>query len=367
MSDAPILIMAGGTGGHVYPALAIANALRERAQPVIWLGTRRGLEAQVVPAAGYPIEWLSISGLRGQGAAGWLMAPFRLLHAVYQAFRVIRKTRPQLVIGMGGFASGPGGIAAWLARVPVVIHEQNAVAGMTNRWLARIAARVLQGFPGAFHERVAATTVGNPVRADIRAVPAPNERFAGREGAQRLLIIGGSLGAQALNEMVADAIALLPLEQRPQIRHQAGSRTLEIAQDAYARRQVLAEVTPFIDDMAAAFAWADTVICRAGALTVAELSCVGVGAVFVPFPHAVDDHQTANAAQMVAHGAAVLLPQSELTPQSLQAALRSLGVDRSAWLARATKARELRAGDAVTRVLQACADVLQQQTPAGAV
>ena len=295
MSVAPVLIMAGGTGGHVYPALAIANAFRAAAQPVVWLGTRRGLEARVISEAQIPMEWISIEGVRGKGALTWLLAPFRIAFAVYQALRIVRRVRPALVLGMGGFVSGPGGIAAWLSRRPLVIHEQNAVAGLTNRVLARIATRTLQAFDGAFGDRVGAVTVGNPVRADICALPDPAARFQGRGDALRLLVIGGSQGSLTLNRTVPAALATLNGSLHHDVRHQAGARTIEAAQDAYAAAGIAAEVTPFIDDMAEALGWADFVICRAGALTVAEISTAGLPAIFIPFPAAVDDHQTANA------------------------------------------------------------------------
>ncbi|MEO0575387.1 MAG: undecaprenyldiphospho-muramoylpentapeptide beta-N-acetylglucosaminyltransferase [Pseudomonadota bacterium] len=358
MTRAPVLMMAGGTGGHVYPALAIARALQNVSQPVTWLGTAHGLEARVVVAEGLPIEWLSIRGLRGKGALSWLLAPFKVLWAVQQALRVMRRVKPRLVIGMGGFVSGPGGVAAWLTRTPLVIHEQNAVAGLTNRLLARCSKRVLQGFDGAFERDRRPLTVGNPVRAAIRAVDAPAVRFMPRQGALRLLVIGGSLGALALNREVASALALMPADARPEVRHQAGDATLEIAQDAYAAHSVRAEVTAYIEDMAEAFAWADVVICRAGALTVAELVSVGLGAVFVPYPNAVDDHQAANAQALVDAGAAVLIRQDVLNPASLLAALQSLGTDRAALLQRAEKARALRGDDSVQQILSSCAEVL---------
>lgn len=358
MTRSPVLVMAGGTGGHVYPALAIARALQNVSQPVTWLGTAHGLEARVVVAEGLPIEWLSIRGLRGKGALSWLLAPFKVVWAIQQALRVMRKVKPRLVIGMGGFVSGPGGIAAWLTGTPLIIHEQNAVAGLTNRLLARFSRRVLQGFEGAFGHARRAVTVGNPVRATIRAVDAPDVRFSQRSDALRLLVVGGSLGALALNREVAGAIALLSSDVRPQVRHQAGDATLEVAQDAYAKHSIRAEVTAYIEDMAEAFAWADFVICRAGALTVAELVSVGLGAIFVPYPNAVDDHQAANAEALVEAGAAVLIRQAALTDESLRDAMLQLGVDRAALLGRAQKARAMRGDDSVAQILSCCADVL---------
>ncbi|MEM7611893.1 MAG: undecaprenyldiphospho-muramoylpentapeptide beta-N-acetylglucosaminyltransferase [Pseudomonadota bacterium] len=354
--------MAGGTGGHVYPALAIADALLNNGQPVVWLGTHRGLEARVVVAANIPIEWLSISGLRGKGVLSWLVAPFRLVFALIQAISIVHRLKPRLVIGMGGFVSGPGGVAAWLLRVPLIVHEQNAVAGLTNRVLARLGKRVLQGFDNAFEPAPKVVTVGNPVREEIRDIAEPTQRFANREGALRLLVIGGSQGALALNTTVPAMLALLPEDARPLVRHQAGPGTLELAQDAYSKAAVLGEVTAYIDDMAAALSWADCVVCRAGALTVAELINAGLGGVLVPFPAAVDDHQTANARALVDADAAIIVQQSELTPQSLRDALNALGSERAELLQRARNARSLRNQDSIAAVLAQCAAVLDDET-----
>lgn len=356
MSRAPILIMAGGTGGHVYPALAIADALLDRGQPVIWLGTERGLEARVVVAQGIPVEWLKVQGLRRRGLLGWLVAPIRVGMAVFAATRILRRVRPRLVIGMGGFASGPGGVAARLLRVPLVIHEQNAAAGLTNRLLTRVATRTLQAFPGALP---GAQTVGNPVRREILAIQSPTERFENREGALRLLVVGGSQGALALNEWVAPALAqLIESGSHFEVRHQAGAATLEVAQDRYARLQMRAEVTPFIERMSDALAWADLVICRAGALTVSEIVNVGLAAVFVPLPTAVDDHQTKNAQALVDADAAICVDQRGIDAQRLADAIRALGLDRESLLARAQRARSLRGNNSVDEVIRHCAEVL---------
>ena len=282
MSLGPILIMAGGTGGHVYPALAVAQALQLESREIVWLGTRAGLESRVVPAAGIAMEWVSVQGLRQKGVIALILAPFRLLRALMQSLRVIRKHRPAAVLGMGGFASGPGGVAAWLLRRPLVIHEQNAVAGLTNRLLAHLARVVLQAFPGSFSPGIKAETVGNPVRAEIAALDEPQLRYAGRKGPLRLLILGGSQGAFALNKVVPAALALLPDELQPVVRHQAGERTLAAAQAAYEAHAIEVDLRPFIEDMAEAYAWANLVVCRAGALTVAELAVAGVPAVVVP-------------------------------------------------------------------------------------
>jgi len=354
MSNRPILVIAGGTGGHVYPALAVARALQEQSREVVWLGTHRGLESRVVPAAGIPIEWVAVSGLRGKGFLQLLLAPFRLIYALSQSLIVMWKHRPAAVLGMGGFVSGPGGLAAWLTRRPLVIHEQNAIAGLTNRLLARFARVVLQAFPGSFNSASDAETVGNPVRADIAAIDSPDTRFAGREGPIRLLILGGSLGALALNQVVPAALAMLPASLRPVVRHQAGERTLHEAQTAYREHGVEADLRPFIEDMAEAYAWADLVICRAGALTVAELSAAGLPAIFIPFPAAVDDHQTANAGPLVAAGAAEIMQQRDMSERKLATLLQSWLGSREALLERAQKARTLAQPDALSRIAGVC-------------
>jgi UDP-N-acetylglucosamine--N-acetylmuramyl-(pentapeptide) pyrophosphoryl-undecaprenol N-acetylglucosamine transferase len=336
---ARVLVMAGGTGGHVFPALAVADALRARGIDVVWIGTRLGLEARVIPAAGIELECINIGGLRGKSLSTRLAAPFHIFLAVLQALRIMLRVRPAVVLGMGGYAAGPGGVAAALTRRPLVIHEQNAVAGTTNRLLARLAQRVLAAFPGAFPATVQVEVVGNPVRAAIAALPAPDARFADRQGAVRLLVLGGSQGALALNEAVPEALARLPEAQRPQVRHQAGRNTLEIARAAYARAGVSAEPTEFIDDMAEAYGWADLAICRAGALTVSELAAAGLPAVLVPFPAAVDDHQTLNGGYLVAAGGAVLVPEKQLAPERLARVLAGLLGDRGRRLDMARRAR----------------------------
>lgn len=344
-----ILIMAGGTGGHVYPALAVANELKSRGHDICWMGAPDSFEARVVPAAGFPLEPIRVSGLRGKGALRLLMAPLLILRAMLQASAALSRVRPAVVLGMGGFAAGPGGLAARLRGLPLVIHEQNAAAGLTNRALAKIASRVLEAFPHTF---AGALTVGNPVRAPIRAMQEPAARYAGRTGAMRLLVIGGSQGARALNEKMADAIALLPAVQRPEIRHQGG-RTVDVARDAYARAQVNASVEPFIEDMAQAFGWADLVVCRAGASTVAELAAAGVPSVLVPFPAAVDDHQTRNAEHLVRAGAAELLAEKNFTAQKMAGVLQRLLADRAPLLAMARAARGCDAPGAESRIADA--------------
>lgn len=319
-----VLIMAGGTGGHVIPALSLARALRERGVAVEWLGSPRGIENRLVPAAGITLHRIQVAGLRGNGLAGWLLAPWRLAKAIWQARQVISAFDPQLVVGLGGFASGPGGVAAWLMRRRLVIHEQNALAGMTNRYLAWLADGVYAAFPGAFGER-RAEVVGNPVRADIAALgETPRGSDALRQRSLRLLVLGGSLGAQALNHYLPKALARLPATQRPEVRHQAGRDKESVTQAGYAEAGVDAEVSAFIDDMAAAYDWADLIVCRAGALTIAELAAAAKPSILVPFPHAVDDHQTRNARQLVDAGAARLMPQAQLTEASLAETLATL-------------------------------------------
>ena len=318
-----VMIMAGGTGGHVFPALAVAQHLRNLGAHVAWLGTRRGLESDVVPKAGFELHYLSIGGLRGKGMLTLLLAPFKLLLAVLQALLIVGRYRPNVVLGLGGFVTGPGGIGAWLLRKPLVIHEQNALPGMTNRWLSHIAARVLEAFPGSFPASAGALTTGNPLRAEIIALLPPQQRFAGRDGKLRLLVLGGSLGAQALNAAVPAALALLPEAERPKVLHQAGKRHINETQKFYKNAQMAGDVVEFIADMAEAYAWADVVLCRAGALTVSELAAAGVAAILVPFPHAVDDHQTVNAGYLTEVGAAMLVQQVQLTAQHLAELLQT--------------------------------------------
>ena len=350
-----VLIMAGGTGGHVFPALALARLLRAASHDVVWLGTQKGLEARVVPADNFPIEWLSMSGLRGKGALTLVTAPFKLLQSIWQALRIIRRRDPALVVGFGGFVTGPGGIAAWLTRRPLLIHEQNAVAGYSNRVLAKVARRVLSAFPKSFPPGVQDEVVGNPVRAEIVAQEPPSVRFARREGALRLLVVGGSLGASRLNAVVPFAVAQLAQAGITlNVRHQAGERGIEAARAAYAEAKVTGDVSPFIDDMARAYADADLVICRAGALTVSELAAVGVASVLVPFPAAVDDHQTFNAQFLVREGAAVLIADRDLTTDRLVATLRELCAGRGKLLAMAERARLVARPRAAEDLAAAC-------------
>ena len=354
-----VMVMAGGTGGHVFPALAVAEELKARGAEIFWLGVPDSFESRVVPEHGIEMEWISIRGLRGKGLLGWITLPFRLFRAMSQAGLVMLRRDPALVLGMGGFVSGPGGLMARLGGIPLVIHEQNAIPGMTNQYLARIATRVLEAFPDSFDAKRGAEVTGNPVRPEIAAIANPVERMAGRQGRLRLLVLGGSLGAQALNEGLPEAVALLPEESRPQVRHQAGANKSEDAKAAYTAAGVDAEVTPFISDMAEAYAWADLVVCRAGALTVAELSAAGVGSLLVPYPHAVDDHQTKNAGYLADNGAAQLLPQKELNPQRLAQMLEPFLGDRDLVLAMAQKARAMALPEATKQVADICEEVSQ--------
>lgn len=352
--SAPVLIMAGGTGGHIFPGLAVAECLRAQGVPVVWLGALGGMETRVVPAQQIELHAVAVGGLRGKGWRTRLLAPLMLLRALAASLVVMRAVRPRSVLSMGGYVAGPGGVAAWLLRRPLLVHEQNRVAGFTNRRLAHFARRVLTGFAGALPR---GEWVGNPVRAAIAALPAPAQRLAGRHGAPRLLVLGGSLGARALNLALPEALALLPAGARPEVRHQCGSRGVEEARAAYAQAGVAAEVVPFIDDMAASYGWADLAVCRAGALTVAELTAAGLGAVLVPFPHAVDDHQTRNAEVLLAVGAAELMQERDLQPQALAQRLQALLGDRNRQLAMAAAARTLAKPDAAQVIAHACMEV----------
>ncbi|WP_296753363.1 undecaprenyldiphospho-muramoylpentapeptide beta-N-acetylglucosaminyltransferase [Thiobacillus sp.] len=357
-----LMVMAGGTGGHVYPALAVADALRARGWEVFWLGTKNGLEARVVPQAGIDMVWVSMGGVRGKGVLQKLLLPAMLLLAFGQSLRAILQRRPDVVLGMGGYTAFPGGMMASLLNRPLVIHEQNSVGGLTNRVLACLADRVLTAFPKVFthaHDkpipcrRVAAEWVGNPVRADIAAMPADGR--AGRSGPLRLLVVGGSLGAQALNERVPQALALLPAEQRPQVVHQSGRQHLDALRANYAAAGVVAEVRDYIEDMAAAYRDCDFAICRAGAMTVAELACAGVPALLVPFPFAVDDHQTGNAEFLSDAGAAWLVQQKELTAEKLAALIG--GLDRATLAAMSDQAMKLARPDATRQVADICEEL----------
>lgn len=357
MSAGRILIMAGGTGGHVFPALAVARELIARGAEVSWLGTRRGLEAEVVPAAGLTIDYISISGLRGKGLAGWLLAPWRLSVALIQALRIVLRRRPTAVLGMGGFVTGPGGVAAKLSGRPLIIHEQNAVAGLTNRLLSHVADQVLEAFPDVFTGKRVQHT-GNPIRQDIMRLAEPSERYGKREGRIRLFVLGGSLGAMVFNETLPKALALMPEASRPEVRHQTGKRNLELTRQFYRDAGVEAELLPFVDDMASEYEWADLVLCRAGALTVSELAIAGVPGLLVPYPHAVDDHQSANARHLADAGAAELLPQTAMTAESLAEVLNvycaSPEHGRRRLLEMAEKAHQQAKPEATDHVVEVC-------------
>lgn len=343
------MIMAGGTGGHVFPALAVAQVLRKQGHEIVWMGAPDSFESRVIPQHDFPMEFVRVSGLRGKGVAKLISAPLLLWRALCDAIAALRRQQPDLVVGMGGFASGPGGLAAWLLRRPLLIHEQNAVAGLTNRLLARIATRVLEAFPGTFPK---ALTVGNPVRAGFAELPPPEQRIR-KQGLARVLIIGGSQGSRALNELMPQALALMPLSQRPQVTHQAG-RTLEVAQQTYAKAGVTAVVEAFINDMPAAYAMADLVVCRAGASTVAELGVAGCAALLVPYPHAVDDHQTRNGEFLVRAGAAQLVPEKELNAEKLAALLAQMLADRAQLIRMAQAARRTATPNAVHHIVKEC-------------
>jgi UDP-N-acetylglucosamine--N-acetylmuramyl-(pentapeptide) pyrophosphoryl-undecaprenol N-acetylglucosamine transferase len=355
-SQRPIMIMAGGTGGHIFPGLAVAKVLRERGVPVTWLGADGAMETRLVPQHDIHIDTLAISGLRGKGKLALIGAPLRLLRAIRAAGFLIRDRQPRAVIAFGGFASGPGGIAARLHGLPLLVHEQNRAPGMTNRVLSRFARRVLTGFPGSFAQREEA--VGNPVRAEIAAITPPELRLANRQGPLRLLVLGGSQGARALNNAVPKALAALGTGMPVQVRHQSGEKLHAEALQAYADAGVQASVEPFIADMAEAFAWADLVVCRSGASTLAELCAVGVGSVLVPFAAAVDDHQTRNAQYLVERGAAVLLKQDETLATQLEGVLRDLSEHSARRMQMAKAARALAKVDAAERI----ADIILEES-----
>jgi UDP-N-acetylglucosamine--N-acetylmuramyl-(pentapeptide) pyrophosphoryl-undecaprenol N-acetylglucosamine transferase len=344
--------MAGGTGGHVFPGLAVADLLRGRGWKIVWMGNPDSFEARTVPPRGYEMAWVRFAALRGKGFLRKLRLPFDLLSGFRQAFSEIRRIRPDAVLGMGGYVSFPGGMMAALLGRPLAIHEQNSVAGLANRALAKVARRVLCGFPEALPK---SRWVGNPVRPEIAGLPEPSARFAGRDGHLRLLVFGGSLGAAAINETVPKGLARIPEAERPAVIHQAGERHLETLRACYAAAGVRAECVAFIEDMAGAYAWADLTLCRAGALTVAELAAAGVASVLVPFPHAVDDHQTVNARFLADAGAAVLLPQDEMTPEAIARIVNRHA--RKEWLEMAGRARALARPEAAEAVAHTCEEM----------
>ncbi|MCA1070739.1 undecaprenyldiphospho-muramoylpentapeptide beta-N-acetylglucosaminyltransferase [Delftia sp. NA_296.1] len=346
------LIMAGGTGGHIFPGLAVAQALRERGWNVRWLGAPGSMESRIVPAQGFPLETIEFSGVRGKGIMTLAFLPMRLLRAFWQALAVVRRVKPDVVVGLGGYISFPGGMMAVLAGKPLVLHEQNSVAGMANKVLASVSHRIFTAFPNVFPK---GRWVGNPLRQAFTEQPAPEQRFAGRSGPLRLLVVGGSLGAKALNEIVPQALALIPADVRPVVLHQSGAAQIDALRANYAAAGVAAELTPFIDDTARAFAEADVIVCRAGASTVTEIAAVGAAAIYVPFPSAVDDHQTTNARFLVDAGGGWLMQQSALTAQSLAEMLQNM--QRATLLERAGKAKKMQKTDATAEVVAACEEL----------
>lgn len=354
-----ILIMAGGTGGHVFPGLAVADYMKAAGWHVVWLGTEGGMETMLVPQRGYDTRIIRFSGVRGKNAVAWLTLPLRLLLAFWQSAKVLFQVRPDVVLGMGGYPAFPGGLMASLLGKPLVIHEQNSIAGLTNKVLAKFSDKVLLGFPDAIRNDNKTVFSGNPVRDAIGQLDAPETRYAARDknggGRLRVLVVGGSLGAHALNAVVPQALGLIPENRRPQVTHQAGAKHLDTLRKNYAEAGVAGELVAFIEDMAACYADCDLVICRAGALTIAELAAAGVASILVPFPYAVDDHQTSNARFLSERDAAVLLPQKELTPQGLAQLLTELSRDRL--LKMAVKARALAKPDATQLVAQVCIEM----------
>ena len=352
-ADGPVLVMAGGTGGHIFPGLAVAEELKARRVPVVWLGAIGGLETRLVPQHGVALETLPISGVRGKGVLTLLAAPLRVVRAVAAARATLRRLAPRCVLSLGGYVAAPGGIAAQLAGVPLVVHEQNSVAGMTNRMLARRARRVLTGFDGVFAR---GEWVGNPVRASIAALKPPAQRYAGREGPLHLLVLGGSQGARSLNAALPEVLRRRGARLDVVVRHQCGAKHLDTARAAYMNAGIEADVVPFMDDMAAAYAWSDLVICRSGALTLAELEAAGVPSILVPYPHAVDDHQTRNAEAMIAAGAARLVAEGEDFVERLDSAFEDIG-RREPLVRMAAAARALAHPDAARRIADACMEV----------
>jgi UDP-N-acetylglucosamine--N-acetylmuramyl-(pentapeptide) pyrophosphoryl-undecaprenol N-acetylglucosamine transferase len=351
--------MAGGTGGHVFPALAVAKILQQQQVCVSWLGTRKGIESELIPQQDIELHYLNVEGLRGRGLLALLRAPFKLLASVIQACSALKQFNPSVVLGMGGFVSGPGAVAAKLKGIPLVIHEQNSVAGTTNKLSAKIATRVMQGFPNTF---VQGEHCGNPVRKEIAAIKPPVERFANRQGAMRLLVLGGSRGALAINQLIPEALAKINPQQRPEILHQVGGQHLEKTQALYQAQNLdidsdAIQIVPFIDCMEQAYQWADFAICRSGALTVAELNAVGLGALLIPFPFAIDDHQTTNGQWLVNAQAALMIQQRDITAQKLADHIISLGNNPEQRLVMANNARLLAKNDAAKRVSEVCMEV----------
>jgi UDP-N-acetylglucosamine--N-acetylmuramyl-(pentapeptide) pyrophosphoryl-undecaprenol N-acetylglucosamine transferase len=349
-----LLVMAGGTGGHVYPAMAVADHLQQQGWNIVWLCTAGGMENRLLADKNYQKALITMRGVRGKGLLGWLLLPFKLSLALVQSYKAIRKYQPDLVLGMGGFAAFPGGLMAYLLAKPLLIHEQNSVAGLSNKTLAHLATQVIAAFPTAFGDK--ARLVGNPVRSEITQIVPAELRFKVRSGPLRILVVGGSLGAQALNEVIPKALAKIGAEQRPQVIHQAGEKHIAVLKANYVAMDVSADTRAFIDDMAAMYAWADIVICRAGALTIAELSAAGVASILVPFPYAVDDHQTSNAHYLADAGAALLMKQTEFSIEKLANLLQQLS--REQCLDMAIKARALGKPEATAAVANICMELV---------
>lgn len=352
MTEKVALVMAGGTGGHIFPGLAVAQALRERGWRVHWLGAPGSMESRLVPPQGFALETIEFGGVRGKGLMTLALLPLRLLKAFWQAWRVVRRVQPDVLVGFGGYITFPGGMMGVLAGKKLVLHEQNSVAGSANKVLAGVADRVFTAFPDVFAK---GRWVGNPLREAFVRQPEPEARFAGRTGPLKLLVVGGSLGAKALNDIVPQALALIPAAQRPSVLHQSGAKQIDELRANYAAAGVQAELTPFIDDTAQAFADADVIVCRAGASTVTEIAAVGAAAVFVPFPHAVDDHQTANARFLVEQGGGWLIPQKELTAEKLAEMLQN--TERSTLVERARDAKKMQKIQATHEVVAACEEL----------
>lgn len=351
-----VFIMAAGTGGHIFPGLAIARYLKSQGIRVSWLGTPKGMEVKWVSAEAFPFYAVDVSGLRGKRVLSWLKAPFKLFRAFLQSGRIFLKEKPDVVLAMGGFVCGPGGLAARFLRIPLVIHEQNSIAGLTNRLLSKAPSRIsplkiLEAFPNSFSQKTQAVLTGNPVREDLLQIAPPEQRLLRREGALKLLILGGSRGSQAINQTVPHAMTLMPLDQKLEIYHQTGQIHFEETKQLYNKHQIEANIVDFINDMPSAYQWADLVLCRSGALTLAELCCVGIGSILVPFPYAVDDHQTSNAKYLSRANAAILLQQQDLNAEELARQLMYFSKNRHYLMDMAKNAYSLRIEDATQKVV----------------
>ena len=353
MGMQPVMILAGGTGGHVFPALAVANELRDRGVPIIWVGTHKGIEARVVPEANFPLAIMSVQGLRGKGVMQYIRAPLIIIKALYESLSIVIKHKPCALLGMGGFVSGPCALVGVLLRKPLIIHEQNAIVGLTNRILAPLSRIMFTGFPIQFKKQQL-EYCGNPVRSELLNVKSPEKRLVGRGATKRLLIVGGSQGAAALNKVVPNAIAIVSSSMQVEVWHQAGANRCEITQNSYQENNLQAKVDEFINDIDQAYAWADLIVCRSGAITLAEIAAVGLGSILVPYPYAVDDHQTANARSYVEAGAAQIISESELSAEKLAEMLLRLLGNSERLLDMACAAKKLVQGDASKRVADEC-------------